>query len=595
MAKFYLSTGRAGDGGVGAPFGLPPTVAALIAYLDLLGATPIPWAVSVVGLPPTVAAVDAYHRPPGGGGSHQLAEGPPAGSSAARSRNRRDPGSAGDQRDRHGQHSDATLPTSSHNPPRRGEKTEFSPAGGSHYGKAHPSDPACASAFGIPQGRPRRRSDIAGTALERGGHLHLGLEFYGGDRQPTNVELVEEAVAVEAAGRPLASCTEAARQLTRPSPGSTDITQQSRRCRMAMARLESHVREELLAASDEVIEDAVLHADLWCCAGCCISSPVTRRWRERASNDRRPRRPRRQAMTTTPLLRRKAVEFLKAYRDRGAGEISIGAEDRLPTSLRLASNFELADEDMGLYIEELSLDPWARGLEWKTPPPQDRLEAFNVIVIGGGLGRPQRGDPAEARRHPVHRHREERRSSAARGARTGIPGVGSTPQSRSYTNLFGVDYSYPYSYCPASETRALLPLDRRHVRRCATTSSSRPKCVSLAWDEDTSEWHVTIDGPDGERVLRANARHHRGRLPQPSEAARHRGDVRLPGTVLPLGAVAERPRNQRQALRRHRHRGERLPGDPRARARGRARGRSSSARRSGSCRPRATARPTRRR
>ena len=30
---------------------------------------------------------------------------------------------------------------------------------------------------------------------------------------------------------------------------------------MAMARLESHVREELLAASDEVIEDAVLHAD----------------------------------------------------------------------------------------------------------------------------------------------------------------------------------------------------------------------------------------------------------------------------------------------------------------------------------------------
>ena len=30
---------------------------------------------------------------------------------------------------------------------------------------------------------------------------------------------------------------------------------------MAMGRLESHVREELLAASDEVIEDAVAHAD----------------------------------------------------------------------------------------------------------------------------------------------------------------------------------------------------------------------------------------------------------------------------------------------------------------------------------------------
>ena len=47
--------------------------------------------------------------------------------------------------------------------------------------------------------------------------LHLGLEFYGGDRQPTNVELVQEAVALtEAAGRPVASCDEAAGILDLP-------------------------------------------------------------------------------------------------------------------------------------------------------------------------------------------------------------------------------------------------------------------------------------------------------------------------------------------------------------------------------------------
>ena len=60
-------------------------------------------------------------------------------------------------------------------------------------------------------------SDVAVLALERGGHLHVGLEFYGGDRTPTNVELVSEAVALcERVGRPVCTPDEAAKVLDLP-------------------------------------------------------------------------------------------------------------------------------------------------------------------------------------------------------------------------------------------------------------------------------------------------------------------------------------------------------------------------------------------
>ena len=39
-------------------------------------------------------------------------------------------------------------------------------------------------------------SGLARDAIERGGHVHLGLEFFAGARTPTNAELIAEAVAV---------------------------------------------------------------------------------------------------------------------------------------------------------------------------------------------------------------------------------------------------------------------------------------------------------------------------------------------------------------------------------------------------------------
>ncbi len=59
---------------------------------------------------------------------------------------------------------------------------------------------------------------IARAALERGGHLHVGIEeFYSPERSPSNEELVREAAELCAkVGRPLASCAEAAEILGLP-------------------------------------------------------------------------------------------------------------------------------------------------------------------------------------------------------------------------------------------------------------------------------------------------------------------------------------------------------------------------------------------
>jgi 3-keto-5-aminohexanoate cleavage enzyme len=111
FVKLYLAADR---GLVGAPFGLPPTIRALDAYLELLEGTGLAWAVSAVG-------------------------------------------------------DDLTA------------------------------------------------LDVCKAALDAGGHLHVGLEFFGGDRTPTNVELVTAAVdAATAAGRPVASCDETAAILGLP-------------------------------------------------------------------------------------------------------------------------------------------------------------------------------------------------------------------------------------------------------------------------------------------------------------------------------------------------------------------------------------------
>jgi uncharacterized protein (DUF849 family) len=62
---------------------------------------------------------------------------------------------------------------------------------------------------------------LAQLAIERGGHVRVGLEDYAGSRQPRNEELVEEIVAMaRRAGRPVATAAETAAILGLSSPRS---------------------------------------------------------------------------------------------------------------------------------------------------------------------------------------------------------------------------------------------------------------------------------------------------------------------------------------------------------------------------------------
>lgn len=61
---------------------------------------------------------------------------------------------------------------------------------------------------------------VARLALERGAHLHVGLEDYAGPEQLTNRELVERAVALcGEVGRPVATCDQATALMRLPRRG----------------------------------------------------------------------------------------------------------------------------------------------------------------------------------------------------------------------------------------------------------------------------------------------------------------------------------------------------------------------------------------
>jgi 4-hydroxyacetophenone monooxygenase len=264
-------------------------------------------------------------------------------------------------------------------------------------------------------------------------------------------------------------------------------------------------RQELLDASDAVIEDAVVYADPMVLRGLLYQltgdEEITRtKVTHQVAGFLEV--PTLADPGDVALLQAKAARFLKDYRDRGAGELGIESE-RLHRSISLAAGADIPDHDMGLWTEQLALSPWARSMEWPAEPSPAQLEDFSVAVIGAGMG----GLNASVQlKHAGIRHTVIEKNAEVGGTwyENRYPGARVDTPSRGYTHVYGVDFSYPNPFCPQSE-------NERYFNWIADTFEIRDniefntEVKTIVWDEQAGLWEVQAVGPDGPRTWRVNA------------------------------------------------------------------------------------------
>jgi 4-hydroxyacetophenone monooxygenase len=263
--------------------------------------------------------------------------------------------------------------------------------------------------------------------------------------------------------------------------------------------------EELLRASDDTIDEVVQYAEPMVLRGLLYQLTGDESLRATQTSDMVLAS--RIVSVTDPesldLIRTKAAALLKEYRDSGPGEVAIGPEDRLPESLALVAGEEIPDADLEMWLEELALDPWARGLDWPETPSPEQLEGFTVAVIGAGMGG---------------------LNAAVQLKRAGIPftvlemggGVGGTwywnrypgarvdSPSRTYTHMFAVDYLQPSEHCPQEENERYFNwvADQFGIREHIEFET---EVKSIVWDDGAKEWEITAEQPHGTRTWRVNA------------------------------------------------------------------------------------------
>jgi 4-hydroxyacetophenone monooxygenase len=265
-------------------------------------------------------------------------------------------------------------------------------------------------------------------------------------------------------------------------------------------------QSELLTATDEMIDDAVKYADPMVLRGLLYQltgDESIAATKVATMTIRNVEIPGLSNPSDVALIQAKAAAFLKSYRDQGAGDIPYGPPERLPRSLNLAAGIDLAASEFELWLEQLALDPWARGLVWQEPPPAQELRKFNVAVIGAGMGGL---NAAVQMKHAGIPYFVIEKNDEVGGTwhENRYPGARVDSPSRTYTHIYGVDFEYPNAFCPQSENLRYFRwvADHFDIRKDITFKT---EVKSVIWDEAAKLWEIKADGPDGPRVWRANA------------------------------------------------------------------------------------------
>jgi 4-hydroxyacetophenone monooxygenase len=267
------------------------------------------------------------------------------------------------------------------------------------------------------------------------------------------------------------------------------------------------IRQELLNATDEEIENALQHVNPMILRGILYQlvgdESIAAISTAMVSIGFRGEAPAIVDAEDIAFLRTKAANLLRLYRDTGANTCHLGPESRLHRSMELTVGCEIREAELPMWKEQLALDPMIRGVVLREAPSEGRLRQFSVAVVGAGMG---------GLNAAVHLKRagipftvfEKNGEVGGTWHENRYPGARVDSPSRIYFHAYGVDFPCPNAYCPqgVNERYFNWVADRFDLRRNIEFNT---EVTSIVWDSRDLLWKISATTVDGLRTWTVNA------------------------------------------------------------------------------------------